>query len=130
MTEKKVNFDLTNEQVDNIVTLVIERILNRMPKVIGNLMAQQATANKLKKDFYSQYPEFDKHKDVVVNVISKLEGKNLTIELEEILIMAVPEIRKKISMKDKLNTEGIQESEDINKFILPETDIDNANGVI
>jgi len=122
--EKIVKYDLTNEQVDNIVSLVIERVLTRMPKVIGNLMAQQATANKVKKDFYKKYPEFEKHKDVVVDVVGKIEGKNLTLSLEQIMEKAIPEIRQKIKMKQELDVDNVKTFHELDKKVSDLTDIE------
>jgi len=120
-------YDLTEEQIDNIVAIVMERILNAMPKVIGNLMQQQATANKIKKDYYEKYPEFEKHKEIVAAVVQKFEGENLTTTLDIIMERATPVIKERIRVKESLDLSTIKKVEDINKVVLPETEIKLIN---
>ena len=101
-------YDLTNEQIDNIVAIVMEKLLNAMPKVVGNLMQQQATANKIRKDFYAKHPELEKHKEVVAQVVSKIEGENLTTPLNIIMERALPIIQERVRVKDSVDLSSVK----------------------
>jgi hypothetical protein len=79
-----------------------------MPEVIGNLMSQQASNNTIKKDFYTKYPEFKDHSDIVTAVIAQEEGKELGQDLDKVLTMAVPKIREQIKIKSEVNLTGIK----------------------
>lgn len=95
--------ELTNEQEDRIVATVIERILNSMPEVIGNLMAEHANNNKLKEEFFSKHEEFKKHLDVVTSVVEAEEGKKLGQDYETILNNSVEKIEEQIKIKNSLD---------------------------
>jgi len=95
--------ELTDEQVDKIVFLVTEKILLRMPEVIGNLMTNHAEKNKIRLAFLDQHPEFKTNLDVVRSVIEDVESNDLTKGMQDILTESVPEIKKRISMVDKMD---------------------------
>ena len=119
--------DLTKEQFDNIVSVVVEKVLNNMPAIMGNLMSQQAIKNKVRKDFYDKHSEFNDHKDVVGHVVSKIEGENLTTPLDIIMERAVPIIKERIKVKESVDLNSVQDLKDVNKTILPETDMTTIN---
>jgi hypothetical protein len=104
---------MTDQEMDKIVLLVIEKVLTLMPETIGNLMAQHASNNKIKKGFYGDNPEFTKHTDVVAAVVDKLEGKELSQDYESLLKAAIPEIAQQIKLKDSLDTTTVASKTDI-----------------
>ena len=97
--------NLTNEQLDQIATIAVEKILLKMPEVIGRLMENHAMLNKTNIDFYNKHPEFKNHKDVVVNVLEATEGNFPEKKYEEIIQLAIPEIQKQVQQKQQLNME-------------------------
>jgi len=103
----KGNVMITEEEKQEIIGLAVEKALLMLPEVVGNMMKQHATMSKLNSKFYADYPEFQKHKDAVVSVIEKLDAENPFINYEDLLVKAVPEIRKRITlvkMMDVVNT--------------------------
>lgn len=88
---------MTQEEMKQITDLVVEEVLVQMPTIVGNLMQSHAKMNKLNREFYEKYQEFQKHKDVVVSVIEEIEGKDLSLKYEDILIQAAPVIKERIN---------------------------------
>ena len=86
---------------------IIEQIFLKLPEIIGNLMSSQASLNKLNKKFYSDNPEFRNNKDLVVNVIEEVEGKNPGKDYESIVKLATPIIRQRMGIVNKLNTNNV-----------------------
>lgn len=87
---------MTEQELNLIVNKVIERILLRMPEVIGNLIREQALVNKLNKKFYGENPDFKDNLPLVVSILEKLETDNVGVEYEKLLKMAVPIIKEGI----------------------------------
>jgi len=94
---------ITEEEKDEIINLTTERVLLKLPEVVGNLMANHVALMKINSKFYSDYPEFRDVKDVVAKVVESIEGKNPLDDYESLLKKAVPEIRKRIKTFDKLD---------------------------
>ncbi|QGH73445.1 MAG: hypothetical protein [Podoviridae sp. cty5g4] len=93
---------ISEEEKELIIEEAKRRTLLAIPQVVGALMASQAAAHKLNTKFYSEHPEFAKRKDIVASVVEMIEGKNPLMSYEEILKLAVPEIKNKLSISDKL----------------------------
>jgi hypothetical protein len=108
MPDGQQYLQLSKAQEDRIVLQVIEKVLNLMPEVIGNLMSQQASNNTVRKEFYTKYPEFKDHADVVTAVIAGEEGKELGQDLDKVLAEAVPRIREQIKVKSEVNLTGVK----------------------
>lgn len=98
---------MTSEEEDKIVLKVIERVLNLMPEVIGNLMATHDSNNKIKDAFYKKYPEFKSHTEIVRSLVEQSEGKALNQDYEKILEDAVPKIREQIRIKSSLDVKNV-----------------------
>ena len=92
-----------DEMIDKIATVAVEKILNRMPDVIGNLMMNHATMHKLNKEFYAKYPEFASNKNLVTSVIEQVEGEDLTLPYKEILDKSVPKIKERLGTIEGLD---------------------------
>jgi len=86
---------------------IVEQLFLKLPEIIGNLMSSQASLNKLNKKFYSENPEFRNNKDLVVNVIEEIEGKNPGKDYESIVKIATPIIKQRMEIVNKLNTNNI-----------------------
>jgi hypothetical protein len=107
---------VTEEEKVEIIDKAVEKALLLLPKVVSNLMMEHNLAKSLNEDFYSKYPEFTEHKDIVTSVIEHVDGNNPLIGLDKILEKSVPEIRERIKVKESLNT--VEVSSTINRRIV------------
>lgn len=112
--------ELSKEQEERIILQVIERILNKMPEVIGNLMSQRAVMNKLKKEFFDGNPEFKDHKEIVGQVLADVEGNDITLDYEQIFKKAKPEISKRIQMKQETDLTNVKRKSDVETVVRTE----------
>ena len=94
---------MTPAEREQFVEEVIERILLRLPEVVGNLMADHALNLKLNKEFYQAHPELREHTDVVVSVVEQVEGENPLKGYKEILALALPRIQATVKTKRTLS---------------------------
>ena len=94
---------MTPEEKELLINEVIERVMLKMPEIVGNLMTNHAAMIKINKKFYSDYPEFKDHKQVVMSVVEEVDGSDVSQSLESIMRKAVPEIRRRIKMVNSLN---------------------------
>lgn len=94
---------MTPSEREQLIEETIERLLLRLPEVVGNLMNDHALNLKLNREFYKSYPEFQQHKDVVVSVIEQVEGQNPLKSYKEILALAKPKIQELIQTKAGLS---------------------------
>ena len=99
--------ELSQEDMDKIVSCAVEKILLRIPEIIGNLIQNHAEIHKLNKDFYSKYPDFKTHRDSVQSVLHEMELENPAMEYEELLKLAAPNIKERIMTVQKLNTDSV-----------------------
>jgi|OpeIllAssembly_1097287.scaffolds.fasta_scaffold3114882_1 hypothetical protein len=88
---------ITAEERESIIQEATERMLLRIPEVVGNLISNYSAKIRLSKEFYTKYPEFNNHRETVASVIEDLENKSSFKPLKEILDEAVPTIRKRIN---------------------------------
>ena len=88
---------ITAEERESIIQEATERMLLRIPEVVGNLISNYSVKIRLSKEFYTKYPEFNNHRETVASVIEDLENKSSFKPLKEILDEAVPTIRKRIN---------------------------------
>lgn len=95
---------LTDEEKNEIINLAVEKALLMLPEVVGTMMKQHATMNKLNSKFYSDYPEFVNHKQAVASVLEKVDADHPFMKYEDLLALAVPEIRERIALVTRLDT--------------------------
>lgn len=88
---------ITEEEKNEIITKAVEKALLMLPKVLSNLMINQANLLSISEEFYKKYPEFSKHKTIVASVIEDIEGKNPNLKYEKILELSVDEIKRRIN---------------------------------
>lgn len=120
---------ITEKEMDEIVNLVIERVLLKMPEVLGNLMASAAERQKFKKEFYEKYPEFRGSEEVVARLYEEEASKDLTLTNEQISQRIVPKIRDRIGKLSDLDMSNVQKPQP-DKLTFPENTIDESNGVL
>lgn len=94
---------ITEEEKQEIIDKAVEKALLMIPDVVGNMMTQHAVLSKINSKFYSEHPEFKDKKDVVVSIVEEIDGKNPTMNYEEILKLAVPMIKDRIKAMSGLN---------------------------
>lgn len=117
--------DLTQDQLDKIVFTVTEKVLLRMPEVIGHLIMEHTSIQKLTKGFYADHPKFKEDVQSVRSIISKLEKEDVTMEYGDILKKAAPLIAKRIKDIKPLSTGAIDDD------IHSKLDMsDNFNGAL
>lgn len=89
---------LSEKDLEEIVFNVTEKVLLRIPEVIGNLMMNHAEMNKLTKDFHAKNPEFMSDPLTVSSVTGQLERENAGMSYEKILELAAPLIKKRMNI--------------------------------
>ena len=92
-----------------VVDEVVEKVLLMLPEIIGNLITNHMSMLKINKDFYLKHPEFRGKKDIVTSVIEMIEGQDPTVDYEDILNDAVPEIKKRINQVKGLDFKSLPE---------------------
>lgn len=91
--------------INEIADIAVEKILAKMPEVIGNLMAHHAMLNKLNKEFYGKHPDFVNNKQLVAQVLESVEGADPSLSYQEILNKSAPVIQSKLAQADKMGLE-------------------------
>ncbi|RLC21490.1 MAG: hypothetical protein DRH93_11675 [Deltaproteobacteria bacterium] len=102
--------ELTQEQMDNLVFKITEKVLVRMPDVIGHLIMEHSSIHKMTKGFYDKHPEFKNDAHSVRSIISKLEKEDVTMEYDAILEKAVPLIKRRMKSVSELSFDKIDEN--------------------
>ena len=67
---------ISEEERRSIINEAVEKTLLKIPEVVGNLMSTYADKIRTSEKFYSQYPEFNKHRQIVASAIEELESKS------------------------------------------------------
>jgi len=81
---------------NEIINAAVEKTLLKIPEVVGNLISTYADKIRTSEKFYNQYPEFNKHRQIVASAIEELESKSPGKALDKIIEDAVPVIRKRL----------------------------------
>ena len=100
---------ITEEEKTTIINEVMEKVVLELPDIVGRLFMYYSDKVKKNREFYTTYPEFKPHTDVVVAVCERIEGADPVKSYEDILKEAVPEIKKRISQLKGLDIENIKE---------------------
>jgi len=99
--------ELTTEQLNDIVFKATEKVLLRIPEVLGNLMQNHAEINKMTKGFYEKYPEFKEDTMSVQSVVGQLDRENAGMPYDKILENAAPMIKERMRTVSSLDIENI-----------------------
>lgn len=103
---------VTEEEKKEIIEAAVEKALLMLPEVVGNLMANHVALAEMNTEFYKNNPELRKHKELVATTVEAIEAEHPYLDYKEILNKAVPEVKKKIKMIDKLDTETVPKSKE------------------
>jgi hypothetical protein len=98
---------MTENEKQEIVNEVTEKLLLMLPEIMGNLITNHISKLKINKDFYFKHPELRDKKDIVASVIEMVEGRDPTLNYEDILLNAMPEIEKRISQVKDLDFKSL-----------------------
>lgn len=101
---------ITEEEKAEIIDKTVEKALLMLPEVVGNMMAQHVLLTKLNSKFYADNSEFKDHKQIVASVVEMVDGSNPGVPYEELLKMAIPEIKHRISTSSKLDLASVTSS--------------------
>ena len=99
---------ITNDERESIINEATERMLLKIPDVIGNLITNYATKIRVNKEFYTKYPEFNDHRETVASVIEGLENLNTFKPFNELVNESVPEIRRRIETLKDINFTSVK----------------------
>lgn len=116
--------NISDKDFDNLVLAITEKVLLRMPEVIGNLMMNHAEVHKLTKGFYEKYPTFKENPFAVRSVLEQLEQENSGMSYDKLLNKAVPKIKERLKQTEDLNTSASKPIESLNLSIA------DSNGVL
>ena len=89
---------ITDEEKEILVNEITERMLLKIPDVVGNLITFYADKIRMSKEFYAKYPEFSDHRDVVASVIESMDANSKFKPFKEVVEDSVPVIRKRIGL--------------------------------
>jgi len=112
---------ITKQEKEEIINLAVERMLLKIPDVVGNLITNYAAKIRVNTEFYKKYPEFEKHREIVASMIESVEASDPTREFKEIVDLAVPKIKKRIDQLKGLDTKTVSK---------PKLDIPYGSGEI
>jgi hypothetical protein len=92
---------------EEIINAAIERVLLRLPEIIGNLITNHATKLRLNKEFYEKYPDLKDHRNIVAATIERIEGDDPSRSFKDIMNDAVPEIRRQLKNLKNLDLKPV-----------------------
>lgn len=87
-----------NEVLTRVHNKTVEQTLCLVPHMVQKLVKKMSDINKFLGQFFTEHPNYEKHKDIVTATVSKIELENPHLMFDEVLQKAVPEIDKKIAL--------------------------------
>jgi len=109
-TEKE---EIINEVVERLSSKLlddaVEKLYLMLPDIIGNLITNHIAKLRINKDFYSKHPELRNKREVVASVVEMIEGQDPTVDYEDILQKAVPEVNKRLRITKSLDFKSVSE---------------------
>lgn len=99
--------NLTPEEIEKLTDIIAEKVMIRLPEAIGNLIHTFTWMAKVNQNFYKDNVDLVKHKDVVMQVMEEVEAAKLGQSYEEIVNKALPIIKERIKIGDKLSMSSV-----------------------
>lgn len=99
---------ITNEERESLVNEITERMLLKIPDIVGNLISSYAEKIRISQEFYTKYPEFADHKDVVASVIESIDANSKFKPFKEVVDDSVPVIRKRIESLKGIDMKSVK----------------------
>lgn len=94
---------MTPEERESIILEAVERTILMIPEVIGNVIKEKVSMNKLTKTLYDNNKNFLNHKEIVASTIEQKETENPGKPYDEIVKLAVPEINRRIGIEKSVD---------------------------
>jgi len=89
---------ISEDEKEGLINEIVERMLLKIPDIVGNLITVYADKIRMSKEFYAKYPEFSDHRDVVASVIESMDANSKFKPFKEVVEDSVPVIRKRIGL--------------------------------
>ena len=89
---------ISEDEKEGLINEIVERMLLKIPDIVGNLITLYADKIRMSKEFYAKYPEFSDHRDVVASVIESMDANSKFKPFKEVVEDSVPVIRKRIGL--------------------------------
>jgi hypothetical protein len=89
---------ISEDEKEGLINEIVERMLLKIPDIVGNLITVYAEKIRMSKEFYAKYPEFSDHRDVVASVIESMDANSKFKPFKEVVEDSVPVIRKRIGL--------------------------------
>lgn len=102
---------MTPEEKESLINEITERMLLRIPEIVGNLIENYATKVRVSKEFYEKYKEFSNHRDLVASMIESHENANPSKPFPKVIEDTIPEIRRHLSTVKKLDMKTVNKPE-------------------
>jgi hypothetical protein len=99
---------ITPSEKEEIVNEITERMLLRIPEIVGNLITNYTAKIRVNKEFYSKYPKFKDHKELVSSIIEQVEEENPLMPFKDIMNQAVPKINRHIDKVKLIDTKTVK----------------------
>ncbi len=96
-----------------IIQKAVEQALLELPNVLAALYEEKTARMKISAKWRDEHKEFEQHKDIVESVVEELDAKNPGRQYREILDMATPVIKQRISMLASLDMKKGQRPTDL-----------------
>lgn len=98
---------LTEQEKEDLVNRTLEKVLLRLPEVVGNLMKELGAKTKLLAYFQRTYPETKKNPELVAKMLEQAELENPGLDYKQLLDKVGSEVSDKLVIADKINRNGI-----------------------
>lgn len=98
---------MNTEEREKLINEITERLMLKIPDMVGNLITMYADKIRMSKEFYTKYPEFNDHKDIVAAVIESIDADSKFKPFKEIVEDSVPVIRKRIEAVKKIDMKNV-----------------------
>jgi len=116
------------EEKQELSALTTERDMVMLPEVVGNLITNHMTMVKINSEFYKDHPEFKDKKDVVAAVVEMTEGQHPLESYDELLKLALPEIRERINTMKTIDMENVNPNPERNFAEVLTVEPNNQHG--
>jgi hypothetical protein len=99
---------MDTEEREKLINEITERMLLKIPDIVGNLITLYADKIRMSKEFYAKYPEFADHKDVVASVIESIDANSKFKPFKEVVDDSVPVIRRRIESLKGIDMKSVK----------------------
>ena len=87
---------MTNEEIETIVALCVERVLLAIPVVINQVLKMSSSLHNLSEQFYNDNKDLLPHKALVAHVLEQIEIANPGKSLETLMPLVASTTRQQL----------------------------------